>query len=321
MMSSLDEPTLKELLARPKIGIVVRPGIDAEPARRLIDSWAAARDKTVVVLSDDGDAAPEAPDHPSEDPSQYALIIALGGDGTVLRALAEASPRGAPVLGVNLGSLGFLTEVSASQLEPALQLLDKGSATLEARLALDALSIDARGRHKRYLAYNDTVLSRTPGAGPAAIAVHVDRSIFARYACDAIVISTPTGATAYNFAAGGPLVAPSIEAFAITAVAPHGPFNRTLLADASAEITIEILARSAPLELEIDGQRVSTLSAGGGVRLVRAPTRALLLRLSPTTYYERARVRLGLADPEVLREDRRRTRTILADLVPGDPET
>lgn len=321
MMSSPRDLMLEELLKRPQVGIVARPGIDAEPARRVIDSWAAARDKKVVVLLDDEDAARSAPNHPSEDASEYALVIALGGDGTVLRALAEASPRGAPVLGVNLGSLGFLTEVSASQLEPALQLLDKGSATLEVRIALEALSIDTRGRHERYLAYNDTVLSRTPGAGPAAVAVHVDHSIFARYVCDAIVISTPTGSTAYNFAAGGPLVAPSIDAFAITAVAPHGPFNRTLLADASAEIAIEILARSAPLELEIDGQRVSTLSPGAGVRLVRSPTRGLLLRLSPTTYYERARVRLGLADPEVLREDRRRTRTILADLLPEDPQT
>jgi NAD+ kinase len=167
-----------------------------------------------------------------EDARACSLVFALGGDGTALRALALAAPAGTPVLGVNFGRLGFLTEVAAEQLEPALRLIDERRATIEDRAALRAELITARGLLGSYAAYNDAVLSRTPGRGPAAVAVQVQGTLFARYACDAVLISTATGSTAYNFAAGGPLVAPQVNAVVVTPVAPHGPFNRSLVVDA-----------------------------------------------------------------------------------------
>jgi NAD+ kinase len=168
------------------------------------------------------------------------------------------------------------------------------------------------------VAYNDAVISRQPGHGAVAVAVHVERSVFARYAADAVIASTATGSTAYTFAAGGPLIAPTLAAVAVTPVAPHGPFNRSLIVDASHELAMEVLTEGNPAALEIDGRLVTLLGPGFGIRISQAAKPARLLRVSPTSFYERARKRLGLDDSAVLRPELRRAETRLDLLLDAD---
>lgn len=295
---------------RPSLGLVARPGTDVAAAVSAIESWSTRHGKPLVDLSRatlEDDSTPDG----AEDVRKCALVFALGGDGTVLRALALAAPAGTPVLGVNFGTLGFLTEVAAAQLEPALRMIDSGQARLEDRPAIRVDIVIDHAVSSTLIAYNDAVISRRPGCGAAAVAVHVEKSIFARYAADAVIAATATGSTAYTFAAGGPLIAPTLGAVAVTPVAPHGPFNRSLIVDASHELAMEVLAEGDPAALEIDGRLVTVLSPSSGIRLSPAPEPARLLRVSPTNFYQRVRKRLGLDDSPVLRPELRRSQTRL----------
>jgi NAD+ kinase len=291
---------------RPFVGVLPHPLRDITAAFALLSEWAARSGRRAIDLSR-SDAPPV---------DECGIVVALGGDGTVLRALALAASFGVPVLGVNFGRLGFLAEVDASQLGDALTLIDNDSYTLENRPSLRADGVRSDGRSALSASgYNDVVLTRTPGHGQAALAVHVQRTLFARYSADALIVSTSMGSTAYNFAAGGPLIAPQVDAFSITPVSPHGLFRHSLIADASHRVEIEVLPPSAPIEVEIDGRARLSLTAGDGLVVQRGPHPAVLLRVSPRTFYERARNRLGLVDPPTLDAERLRERTQLSALL------
>src|SRR5262249_12498389 len=167
------------------------------------------------------------------------LVVSLGGDGTMLRAMRLADGQRAPVLGVNLGKLGFLAEVDVPDLPGALSAIDEKRFTVEPRLALDAVIGD-----KTVTAFNDVATVRFPGEPTAVVSVRAAGHPFVSFAADAVVVATPTGSTAYSFSAGGPIVSPAVEAVLVTPAAPHAGYDRGLVLSIQDSLTLEILPGS-----------------------------------------------------------------------------
>lgn len=219
------------------------------------------------------------------------LVVSLGGDGTMLRALRLADGHRAPVLGVNLGKLGFLAEVDVPDVPAALTAIDEREFTIEPRLAVDAILGE-----QVVTAFNDVALVRFPGLATAAVAVKAAGHPFVSYAADAVVVATPTGSTAYSFSAGGPIVSPAVEALLVTPAAPHSAYNRGLVLSIQDSLALEVLPASGRLAVEVDGQVAAHLEPGDQVELRPRPAAAHVVRLGRTTFYERARRKLRLAD-------------------------
>ena len=219
------------------------------------------------------------------------LVVSLGGDGTMLRALRLADGHRAPVLGVNLGKLGFLAEVDVPDVPAALTAIDAQEFTIEPRLAVDAILGE-----QVVTAFNDVALVRFPGLATAAVAVKAAGHPFVSYAADAVVVATPTGSTAYSFSAGGPIVSPAVEALLVTPAAPHSAYNRGLVLSIQDSLALEVLPSSGRLAVEVDGQVAANVEPGDQVELRPRPAAAHVVRLGRTTFYERARRKLRLAD-------------------------
>ncbi|GAA2741097.1 NAD(+)/NADH kinase [Kitasatospora cinereorecta] len=217
------------------------------------------------------------------------LLISLGGDGTMLRTMRLATGGHAPVLGVNVGRLGFLAEVDIPQLPAALDAIDEHRFTVEVRSAVHARFGDARET-----ALNDVVLLRSPGHKSAAVAVRVQGESFVAYTADAVVVATPTGSTAYSFSAGGPIVSPNAEGLLITPVAPHAAFNRSVFLSSGERLDLEVLPHSGDLAIEADGLLVGHVSPGDVVAVTMLPAAAHVVRLGRTTFYQRAQRKLRL---------------------------
>ena len=151
-----------------------------------------------------------------------------------------------------------------------------------------------------HLAFNDAALTRVAGNGPAALAVEVEGEVFARYTADALVIATPTGSTGYSFSAGGPIVSPRHAGLLVTPVAPHAAFDRAVFLHGGETLRVHVLERSAPVLLELDGQRGAEMEAGDTVQFCVGERPAQILRLHPQGFYERARRKLQIADSSEL---------------------
>ena len=219
------------------------------------------------------------------------LVVSLGGDGTMLRALRLADGHSAPVLGVNLGKLGFLAEVDVPDVPAALTAIDEQRFTVEPRLAVDAVLGE-----QVVTAFNDVAVVRYPGQPSAVVAVRAAGHPFVSYAADAVVVATPTGSTAYSFSAGGPIVSPEVEALLVTPAAPHSAYNRGLVLSVHDSLALEILPSSGALAVEVDGQVAVQVSPGDRIELRPRPGAAHVVRLGHTTFYERARRKLRLTD-------------------------
>jgi NAD+ kinase len=237
------------------------------------------------------------------------MVMALGGDGTILRALKLAHPYDVPVLGVNLGRLAFLAEVSLDDLPAALDAIDRGEYRLEERATMHIEHVDPNACDGLpTTVFNDSALTRMAGSGPAALAVEVEGQVFGRYTADALVIATPTGSTAYSFAAGGPIVSPRHRGLLVTPVAPHAAFDRAVFLHPDEQLRVHVLDRSAPVLLEVDGQRGTELGPGDTVEFSVHDRPAHVLRLHEGGFYERARRKLQLVDSSELAPDAQRER-------------
>ena len=219
------------------------------------------------------------------------LLVSLGGDGTMLRAMRLADRQRAPVLGVNLGKLGFLAEVDVPGLPAALSAIDRKDFILEPRLAIDATIGSAV-----VTAFNDVAAVRVPGQGIAVVAVHVGGQPFVSYAADAVITATPAGSTAYSFSAGGPILSPSVEALLVTPASPHSAYNRGVVLSVTDTVTLELLSTSGRLAIEVDGRVSCYAEAGQDIDLRARPGGASVVRLGQTTFYQRARRKLRITD-------------------------
>ena len=276
------------------VGLVLHPQRDSAEAVEAVLSWAASRGIPVFGLKDEVTRLNCAaiPVTEEELGRRAELIVSLGGDGTMLRAMRLADRQRASVLGVNLGKLGFLPEVDVPELPSALSAIDDHRFTIEPRLA-----IDATFGTKSVTAFNDVVVVRVPGnEGSALVGVHVGGQPFVSYAADAVIVATPTGSTAYSFSAGGPIVEPRVEALLVTPAAPHSAYNRGFVLSVDDTVALDILPPSGRLAIEVDGQVEGYAEPGDRIELRARPDAARVVRLGHTTFFQRARRKLRLTD-------------------------
>jgi NAD+ kinase len=278
------------------VSLVLHPRRDVTTAVVAVEAWARGAGIALAGL-DDPRFPPEVQRcNAGELAHNCDIVLALGGDGTMLGAVRLAAPVGVPVLGVNLGRLGYLTEVDGEKLPKALKAVAAGAFAVEERSALSA-TWEEDGEPCERVAYNDVVLSRIPGRGQAALALHVDGQLLVRYASDGVIAATPAGSTAYSFAAGGPIVSPQTSAMIVTPDAPHGLFNRAVVLGDDERLGIEVLPTSAPVAVEVDGQLITQVDPGWSLEVAIADQPALVVRLGDAGFAERARRKLGIVDP------------------------
>jgi NAD+ kinase len=275
------------------IGLVLHPQRDSAEAVDAVLGWAAGNGAEILGIGDEIrrlNCAATAVSG-SELGRRSDLLVSLGGDGTMLRAMRLADGQRAPVLGVNLGKLGFLAEVDVPDLPRALSAIDRKDFTIEPRLAIDAVIGPVT-----VTAYNDVAAVRVPGHGSAVVAVRVAGQPFVSYAADAVIVATPTGSTAYSFSAGGPIISPSVEALLVTPAAPHSAYNRGVVLSVADTVTLELLPASGRLAIEVDGQVFCHVDAGQSIDVRSRPGGARVVRLGHTTFYQRARRKLRITD-------------------------
>jgi NAD+ kinase len=278
-----------------RVALVLRPERDLDKALQQICAWAAATGVTLVGAEGDPRLPEDVARRPEVSLAEGSdLVLALGGDGTMLGALRVGAPHGVPVLGVNLGRLGYLTEVDGAHLDAALSALSQGEYAIEARTGLELV---ARDDGPAQIAYNDVVLTRMPGRGQAALALRIDGELLVRYASDGVIAATPQGSTAYAFAAGGPLVSPRAQGMIVMPDAPHGLFNRAVVLAERERLGIEVLPTSAPVSIERDGQLLGHADPGAMLDILPRPNAAHVVRVHAGGFAERARRKLGITDP------------------------
>lgn len=233
-------------------------------------------------------------------------LITFGGDGTLLRGARLLRGREVPILGINLGRVGFLTTATRDQLVPALDAMVEGRYLLERRLALNATIIsDEGGIRSEQLALNDVAIHKSGVARVVRISVSVDGEHLGPYSADGVVVASPTGSTAYSLSAGGPIVAPGVEAMIVTPVCAHTLAVRPVVVPPDATIEAEAVSPGADdLLVSYDGQLGTTLAIGDRVYVRRAKSSVLMIRFGSEGYFTRMRQKLNwgdLSEREVIR--------------------
>ena len=278
-----------------RIGVVLHPSRDTTGIVEQLRRWSEQPDRAVCSIDD------ATSQLPAGTVAQCDVLLAAGGDGTVLRALHRGAAAGVAVLGVNLGRLGFLAEIDVPALPRALERLGRGDYRLELRhglcLAGAALSCQEFGT----TAFNDVVFNRVPGRGQSAIAVTVNGDVLARWWGDGVIVATPTGSTAYSFAAGGPIVSPRLGAWIVTPLAPHGTFHGSFVLSGEETVQVDVLRPGGPVAVELDGLPAGTAAPGDAITLTGTDRVGQLIRLDGHSFYHRARRKLQLNDPPQLR--------------------
>ncbi len=233
-------------------------------------------------------------------PGRADLILVLGGDGTLL-GMADriaASDRDVPLLGVNFGSLGFLTEITLPELYGSLESVLGGRALFDERLMLRAECVMPDGKRETRLVLNDVVITKGALSRIIDLSVSVGGEFVARFKADGLIIATPTGSTAYNLSAGGPIVHPAVNAFLLTPIAPHTLTNRPIVLPAGSEVEIRPIADSDPREifLTFDGQEGFALSSNDIVRVRQTKRPLRLVRAVTRNYFGVLRQKLKWAE-------------------------
>lgn len=272
-MANADKPGVGALLAR-AAGLLAARGIgvsaDAATARLLPRGTARAADCARVARGVD-------------------LLLVFGGDGTILRVVREIAGQPTAVLGIHVGRLGFLAEVSADRLERAVEQLAAGDFTVEERPLIEAT---VAGRRTRLTALNDFVLSRGVVSRMIELGVAVDGEELTRYRCDGLIVSSPTGSTAYSLAAGGAIVSPSAPVFTLTPICPHTLSNRSVIVALEAEVAVRVLSERLPVQLTADGQVQVGLRAGDRVVMRRSARAVRLLHPGGNSFFRTLRQKL-----------------------------
>jgi NAD+ kinase len=250
-------------------------------------AWLEDRGHTAVsALQADGTASVVGAD----------LLVSLGGDGTLLRSVETARDSQVPVLGVNIGRLGYLTQVEPSGLEEALSAFLAGTHQVEERMTLSVTVTDQRGEPMVHrTALNEATVEKTVPGHTVRIGASIDGRPFVTYAADGLLISTPTGSTAYNLSARGPVLSPRLRAIVVTPVSPHMLFDRPLVLEPTERLRLEVLEpRSAVLV--VDGLTVGTLEPGAVVECREGDEPARLVTVGSHGFHTILRAKFHLAD-------------------------
>lgn len=257
-------------------------------AQRATGWWEASGYQVTQVGADEASVAGDA---------ALDFAISLGGDGTMLRTVQMTFARKVPVLGVNLGTLGYLTEVEPPSLEEAFSRLVGGDYTLEERMMLEVtLRPEAPGQATAsYVGLNEAAIEKTAPGHTIRVAVSIDGRSFLTYAADGLIVATPTGSTAYNLSARGPVVSPRLRALVLTPISPHMLFDRSLVLEPEERIGLELVdgQRAA---LVIDGSVLVPVGVGDTVEVGAAPISARVVSFGRRDFHAVLRAKFGLTD-------------------------
>ncbi len=286
----------------PAVGILAnldKPGA-ATTAVELFHALAATGARAYV--DHEVAAAVGLPEHSvrlPDEANRLDFAIVLGGDGTLLRAARRLAPHRTPLLGVNFGHLGFLTELEPAEVKGALPLFLEGRGRVDERSMLQAeVKLRSSGRddsRTTLLALNEVTFHKTAYARLVEVEATVDQAHLATFAGDGLIVSTPTGSTAYSLSAGGPIVDPSLDLLLLTPICPHTLYSRPVVVGPGASLRVRFRATDAPFQdctMTVDGQEAYSIEPGSEIVIRRAPHRARLLRRPGWSFFEILREKL-----------------------------
>lgn len=287
-------PTIKRVGLVAKHRLAEAAGVLAELA-----GWLEARGVEPVFETDTAALVGLPPDRPTasrdELPAACDLMVVLGGDGTLIGMAGRIANAGVdvPIVGVNFGSLGFLTEIPLDELYPSLAAALAGSATIEERMMLRAWTIRAGKVHQDHYVLNDVVITKAALSRIIELSVSLDGRHVMSVRADGVIAATPTGSTAYNLAAGGPIVHPAVDAVLLTPIAPHMLTNRPLVVPGDSEIAIQpVMNGNEEVFVTFDGQSGYALQAHDHIAIEQAERPLRLVRAETRSYFDVLRQKL-----------------------------
>jgi NAD+ kinase len=278
------------------IGLVANPGKqDAVKLASDLAGWLAARNVNVLIERESASMIDRLDISADEDTiSSCDLLVVLGGDGTILRAARMVGPKRTPILGVHFGQYGFITEIHPPDVKTALERALAGDYVVSERLMLEIRLIRGGEQISSYRALNDAVVAKGPLARLLRLRTCVNEKYVATYAADGIIVSTPTGSTAYSLSAGGPVVNPNVDVLIITPICPHTLNARSLVipGSESVQVVAECALDDASMMLTVDGQTGIPLQCSDKVDVTRAEFPARIVMWDPLSFYDKLQSRL-----------------------------
>ena len=278
-----------------RVGIVAKPDAPRAPEviARLVE-WLTERDLAVTLEKETSGIVPAlraSTAHKAELPGLVDLLIVLGGDGTLLSMARAVGDLGVPILGVNLGGLGFMTATTLDEMLPSLEAMLDGRMVIEERLMLLARLIRNGAAMCEHMALNDMVITKSAMSRIISLAVSVEGQYATAYRADGLIISTPTGSTAYSLSAGGPILFPQVEAIVLTPICSHTLTNRPIVLPAADRIEVTIQS-DQEIMLTVDGQVGVSLRERDVIEIVQAPARMRLVRFPQKDFFSVLRTKL-----------------------------
>ncbi len=277
------------------IGIIAKDIPKAREAARKLAKWLSARGKKALIDSATAGALRMEGCNAANIPRRSDMVIVLGGDGTLLSAVrfVAESRKNVPIFGVNLGSLGFMAEVTLNELYANLEKAMAGKLEAEERMMLDAQVIRRGKLVSAYSVLNDAVINKGALARMMQLEVTVNGSHLTTVKADGLILSTPTGSTAYSLSAGGPIVEPTIHCFVLTPICPHTLSNRPIVLPDTVTVTARLVSPSEDVALTLDGQIGCPLLQYDTVQVRKGKSRIRLIKHPAKDYYEILRTKLG----------------------------
>jgi NAD+ kinase len=284
-----------------RVGLVAKHNLEAAAGILAeLAGWLDARALEAVFETDTAALVGLPPGRPTSSrdalPKACDLIVVLGGDGTLIGMAGRIAQAGVdiPMLGVNFGSLGFLTEITLAELQDSLDSVLKGTAQIDARMMLRARTLRGGGVYADRTVLNDVVITKGALSRIIDLSVSVDRDPVMRVRADGLIVATPTGSTAYNLAAGGPIVHPAVDAIVLTPIAPHMLTNRPVVIPADSDVRVEPLMEGTHEEVFVtfDGQSGHDLQSDDVIEIRKSDRPLRLVRAAKRTYFDVLREKL-----------------------------
>lgn len=279
-----------------KVGVIINREKEkaCKVAERIIH-WFSSHHLPIYVAREDGPQAVKGGlvVRKDEMAREMDILIVLGGDGTFLNAARFFAGSRIPIIGFNIGRMGFLTEMDIGNLDEILETLLQGRYRVEERMMLEGRVLRKGQEITRVLGLNDVVVSKGAFARIIELTLKIHQETVTTYPGDGLIVATPTGSTAYSLSAGGPIIEPSVKSLLITPICPHTLYARSLVVQDSEEVEIEVKRADRRAMLTVDGQEGVRLSRGDKVLLTSAPEKTCLIRLEGTTFYEILRNRFN----------------------------
>lgn len=274
------------------VGLFVHGGRDdAIALGRTVAAWLAERGHTVVLDPGEAELIGISSHARADEHAELDLVVAIGGDGTVLRATRRAVAADADILGINLGELGYLAEIEPDSWETALGAYLSGTHRLEERMLVAART----GSAELPPGLNEVVIEKRALGRTVRLGVTIDGGYFTSYVADGLIVATPTGSTAYSLSARGPIVAPSHRALVMTPVSPHTLFDRSLVLGPASVVEVTVLG-DRDATVSIDGQEQGRLAVGESISITAAPDPARFATFGGRNFHQILKAKFGLSD-------------------------